>query len=328
MKIALFDVDRKNPNLALMKISAYHKSKGDEVYLFKTTDATKRLIDFDKVYISCVFDYNKKYAMDLLRTYPNAEIGGIAINNNKLPSEINHLKPDYDLYNINYSMGFTSRGCIRKCEWCKVANHEGQGLSDYSDIYEFWDKKHKEIVLMDNNILSNPEHFKKIAQQIKENNLIVDFNSGFDHRLLTDELMKIILSLKHKEAIRFAFDHISYEKSVIRALKILKDNNIKDWQTRWYVYVGEKDDFYSVYNRLKLLKEYKQNAYVMIDTKVKNSDFKLLEVWANFMGLFKMGELNEMIIGVDRLKNYRQTYDKYLGEKKQKGLDDFKTFIN
>lgn len=51
MKIGLIDVDSHNyPNLALMKISAYHKAQGDEVEWWWGWG------QYDKVYMSKVFD--------------------------------------------------------------------------------------------------------------------------------------------------------------------------------------------------------------------------------------------------------------------------------
>lgn len=51
MKIGLIDVDSHNfPNLALMKLSAYHKSRGDQVEMWNG------LFKYDRVYQSKVFD--------------------------------------------------------------------------------------------------------------------------------------------------------------------------------------------------------------------------------------------------------------------------------
>ncbi len=67
-KILLIDVDSKIPNLALMKLSTHHKNKGDKVD-FKKLDFTyypknKNQVllfaqEYDKVYISIIFETNK-----------------------------------------------------------------------------------------------------------------------------------------------------------------------------------------------------------------------------------------------------------------------------
>jgi hypothetical protein len=65
MRIGLIDVDSHNfPNLALMKISAWHKARGDEV------EWCIPLMHYDIVYQSKVFD--ETYSQDI-DWYPNAD---------------------------------------------------------------------------------------------------------------------------------------------------------------------------------------------------------------------------------------------------------------
>jgi len=312
MKVLLVDIDSKIPNLALMKLSRYHKNKGDEVTLIKGNNPSRLLVTYDKTYISCIFEENKKKAEEKAKAIPNSILGGVGTDNNsvKLSEEIEHLMPDYDLYDCDYSFGFTTRGCIRNCYFCKVPKHEGK-IKINCDIYEFWDKKHKEIVLLDNNILAVPKHFNKIAKQIKENNLKVDFNQGLDHRLLTPKICKTLLGLKHKAEIRFAFDDIAYKSIVLKALKMLKEAGLKDWGTRWYIYIGENDNFETVYSRMALLRKNKQLVYVMRDKKVYGKkEFVALAKYGNLMGAFKY-ELKNLTKKSDCLKSYRKVFKQY-----------------
>jgi hypothetical protein len=307
MKIGLIQVDGELPNLALMKLSAFHKANGDEVFLMRDKTVATRLIEFDKVYISCIFEENKETALSMQKQFNNAELGGIGVNNAQLPSLIDHIMPDYDTFRCHYSLGFTTRGCIRKCHFCKVHTHEGM-IRENSDIYEFWNKKHKEILLLDNNILALPEHFKKIAQQIKDNNLKVDFNQGLDHRLVTPEICKILLGLNHIHEIRFAFDDIGYKDNVLKAIQMLRAEGLKDWQTRWYLYIGEKDTFETVYRRMKLLWENKQGCYVMRDKKVHDKpEYVALSAWGNMMGAFKF-PVKELLAKSERFATYKDVF--------------------
>lgn len=319
MNIGLIQIDGELPNLALMKISAWHKNKGDKITLMRDKTISKRLIPFDKVYISCIFDENKERAFEIAKQFNcDVSIGGVGADNNiMLPNEIDHLMPDYDLYKSDFSMGFTTRGCIRKCSYCKVSRHEGM-IKENTDIYEFWDKRHKNITLLDNNILALPNHFKKVAQQIKDNNLIVDINQGLDHRLLTPELCQILLSLRHKNRIYFAFDNIAYKPSVIKAMDMLKEAGLKDWHSRWYIYISENDTFQSVYERMIMMKEYKQAVYVMRDKKIyHNPIYIALSQWGNTVATFMLGTLEESISKSDRMKPYTKVLLPYLKEIKQ-----------
>jgi hypothetical protein len=290
MKILLINIDSSIPNIALKKIEKYYKDKGHEVIWDFPLSASF----CDKIYVSCVFDFNK---YKCIQWEGIAEIGGSGYSLSKsLPAEIDNIK-----VKINY--GFTTRGCIRNCYFCIVPQKEGK-VHVVGDIYDFWDGESKEITVMDNNILAIPEHFKSIIKQIKKENLTVDFNQGLDHRLLTDELCKELVSVKNKE-IRFAFDDLRYKATVLKAIQILKKYGRDKFNTRWYVYVGEKDTFESVYERLSILKENKQGAFVMRDKKVyDNPIYIALSSWANTMGAFKLGTFKEVFSKSKRLKPY------------------------
>ena len=87
MKIGLYNVDSQIPNLALMKLSAYHKAEGDTVEWYIPLEK------YDKIYASKVFTDS---------TYEPAEnmvIGGTGYDMKiKLPDEIENTKLDYSIY--------------------------------------------------------------------------------------------------------------------------------------------------------------------------------------------------------------------------------------
>ena len=119
MKVGLIDVDGHNfPNLALMKLSAWHKSQGDNVEWW-----IGNLIHYDIVYKSKVFD--DTYSRDTYDVY-NADsviCGGTGYDlKNKLPEEIEHIYPDYGLYGItDTAYGYLTRGCPRGCSFNKIS---------------------------------------------------------------------------------------------------------------------------------------------------------------------------------------------------------------
>ena len=162
-KILLIDLDHtKFPNLALMKLSAYHKAKGDSVSL------NFALGYYDKVYASCVFPKNKKN----LANYPfkNMEIGGSGIDlKKKLPKEIDSMQPDYSLYNIDYGIGFITRGCIRNCPFCIVPQKEGK-LKPNRNPLQIINPKSNKVKFLDNNFLAYSKH-AEVLQLISSVNL-------------------------------------------------------------------------------------------------------------------------------------------------------------
>lgn len=147
MNIGLIDVDSHNfPNLALMKISAYHKDRGDSVEWWNG------LKHYDIVYKSKVFDDTYSQDMDYVINADKIFKGGTGYGlDNYLPDEIEHYMPDYGLYGIkDRAFGHLTRGCPRGCPFCIVKQKEGN-VHTVADLSEFWWGQ-KEIVLMDSNI--------------------------------------------------------------------------------------------------------------------------------------------------------------------------------
>jgi len=294
MKALLVNIDSTIPNLALKKIERYHLDRGDEVIWDMPIMAEL----CEKIYVSCIFPKNRQRAISI---HPRATVGGSGYDlHTKLPPEIEAVKP-----RINW--GFTTRGCIRKCSFCFVPEMEGY-IHAVGDIYDLWDGHSREIYLMDNNILALPDHFKKICGQIRQEGVRVDFNQGLDHRLLTEELWLELTSLKHLHEIRFAFDDLAYTNTVLRALDVMALHGLRNWQTRWYVYVGVKDTFDTVYERLNILQRYKQHAYLMRDEAVYSvPQYVALAQWCNTAGAFKM-DLPRLLRDSQKMKHYAKYF--------------------
>ena len=280
MRISLIDVDSKIPNLALMKISAYHKAKGDIVGF--------NLINPDKIYSSIVFKKNKGKAKN--NTIDNVErvFGGSGYNLSvRLPDEMEYIKPDYDLYPSEYSQGFTTRGCNRNCYFCIVPKKEGR-YKVVQHPKEFYDPKFDTCKLLDNNILFDKEWFKEISKWFIDNGIKVDMNQGYDIRLLDFDCACLINDIHSKEVINFAFDDSNLKNIIIKKIDILKDSGInirKDVQ--FYVYCHSDDDFDDALYRCNLLKELGTNAFMMFNCDAKRTRrIKNLQRWANRRWLF------------------------------------------
>lgn len=172
-KIGLLAVDSKYPNLALMKLSAYHKKIGDEVSWYNTFE------HYDIVYMSKIFTFTEDY----LYSITNADVvyrGGTGYDIKKtLPYHIDRMQPDYSLYNIDADLayGFLTRGCPNHCKWCIVPKKEGK-VAPYMDIEEVAQDR-KKIILMDNNILASEYGITQL-EKIVLLGLWVDFNQAID----------------------------------------------------------------------------------------------------------------------------------------------------
>ena len=191
MIVLLVDVDSKISNLALMKISAYHKLLGDTVGF--------GIENPDKVYISCIFKKNAGQAKGIARYYPDAEIdiGGSGVDLKKqLPNEIEMIKPDYDLYPSTYSQDYTTRGCDRKCGFCIVPEKEGK-IRIAQHPSEFADARFDTMMIMDNNLFAAPDDWQKQVFDWFENTSTKMLSpQGWDARLITEERWERLHSIE------------------------------------------------------------------------------------------------------------------------------------
>lgn len=327
MNIAIIDADligRKKhrfPNLVCMKLSAYYKELGNNVVL--KTDYEK-LDQYDKVFISKVFT-DTPIDKDILNL-PNVEYGGTGFYYDKapkLPYEIEHHMPDYDLYSewvnskinngskrkefeyyLDYSIGFSTRGCFRKCEFCVNKNYNK--CEKHSPISEFYDKNRKYICLLDDNILAYP-NWKDVFEELIKIDKPFQYKQGMDERLLTDEKLKILSKMRYKDDYIFAFDNIKDKNIIVNKLKLLKkyinNRNIKfyvlcgyDRENKWDLNFW-KQDIIDTFERIKILMEYGCIPYIMRYARYKESPYAWtyinLASWCNQVSFFKKKSYRE-----------------------------------
>lgn len=201
MKIALVDVDGHNfPNLALMKLAAWHKAAGDSVEWYSPLFSSP-----DRIYASKVFSFSPD--ADFSAGDPEPVRGGTGYDATvKLPDEIEATAPDYSIYpQFREAYGFLTRGCIRSCPWCIVPSKEG-AIRVAGDVEQIAAGR-REVVLMDNNFLAAPAAF--VAEQLEKAarlGLKIDFNQGLDARLVTPENARLLAACKWIKYVRFSCD--------------------------------------------------------------------------------------------------------------------------
>lgn len=270
--ILLVDIDSVIPNLALKKCEIYHKGVGDYVEYSNMFEEWA-----DTIYVSSVFEWSKEKTK-YWSTNKRAIIGGTGWDYKvKLNEEIDRIVP-------KINVGFTTRGCVRKCEFCFVPKMEGL-IRPVADVLQIWDGKSKEIMLLDNNILALPAHFRKICDQIRTNKLKVDFNQGMDLRILyvNQTLVRELQTIRHPE-FKFAWD--LDDDSMVRKLEWLHDNL---GRCTIYVYTDGKCITYEkCFWKLNELKRMGHNGHLMLNICLREDPvYKKLRSWVNAHAVFQ-----------------------------------------
>lgn len=314
--VGLIDVDSHNyPNLPLMKISAYHKSLGDNVSWYNN------LVHYDIVYMSKVFSFTPDYKYKV--NADNVIKGGsgycIELVDGKevyhkekdvqLPYDIEHIYPDYSLYpeqTKDTAFGFLTRGCPRGCSFCHVEAKEGRKSYKVANLSEFW-RGQKNIVLCDPNILACKDHLE-LLQQLVDSKAKVDFNQGLDIRLITDKNLEAIKQINLK-SVHFAFDRWQ-DKDIIepRLRKFKEITGFGRSKVMVYILCNYDTNLEQDLYRIQLCRELDFSPYPMIyDKEHCDPIYKKLQRWCNNFIFWK----------VDNFEDYNNSdFDKEKGRKR------------
>lgn len=263
MIIGLHDAEKDHfkgktfPNYALMKISAWHKTQGDEVEWW---NPLKR---YDRVYSSKIFDFTPVDAYlpeDAIR-------GGTGYKDiqtdKELPREIDDMFPDYTIYpECDFAIGYLTRGCPNHCRWCVVPRKEG-GIRPYRTWEELVRQDTNKLVLMDNNILACKHGIRQL-ESLTESVYRIDLNQGMDARLVNDNVADVLSRIKWIRFIRFSCDQKSQIEPIRKTIELLGKHGVKPY--RIFIYLLVTEDIQDASDRVEALKEYKAiNLYAQAE---------------------------------------------------------------
>lgn len=251
MNIGLIAVDSNHPNLALMKISNYHKVRGDSVNWYTPFE------NYDIVYMSKIFNFTPDYNYVI----SNAEQiikGGTGYDiHSSLPKEIEYSIPDYTLYKSidnKTAYGFLTRGCPNKCKWCVVPQKEGS-IKPYMDVEDIAVDGRTNLILMDNNVLAIDYGLEQI-QKIIDKGYRVDFNQAIDARLITDDIAKLLSKVRWINFIRLGCDTPKQIEECEKAMSLIDGYRGKPAQYLMYTMIG--NDINESVNRISYWKKHKR----------------------------------------------------------------------
>lgn len=281
MRIGLIDVDRtKFPNLALMKISAYHKKKGDIVEW-----ANPLFGKYDVVYKSKIFTFTP----DNQDTYECSIVkGGTGYSlTAKLPAEIDSCTPDYTIYsNVDKktAYGFLTRGCPNKCKWCVVPIKEGP-IQPYRDVEEIAVEGRTNLILMDNNILACDYGLSQIEKIVK-NKYRVDFNQALDARLVTEDIAKTLAQVKWLSPIRFGCDTPKQISECEKAMALI--DKYRERPAHYLMYTMIDNDINEAYTRLSYFRNNNRVRIVAQPYRDFSNPLQVIPQWQKDMSRWAM----------------------------------------
>ena len=327
-KIAVIDADligRKRhrfPNLVCMKLSGYHKAKGDSVILKTDYDG---LDSFDKVYIAKVFTDTQIPSAVL--SLPNVEYGGTGFFYDKavpLPTAVEHHMPDYHLYEdwvktqlaagkkrqdfryyADCAIGYLTRGCFRHCAFCVNRNYDRVGV--HSPLAEFVEAGSKRICLLDDNFLGCTD-WKSLLMELQETGLPFQFKQGLDERLLTDEVCELLFLSKYDGAYIFAFDNYAESELIERKIRLIRKYTTAiprfycftgyDREGKWDAAFWHRDILELIW-RIEILMRHRCLPYIMRYSRYEESPYRGLYItlarWCNQPALFKKKSFAEFV---------------------------------
>ena len=303
----LLDGGTRHPNLALMKISGYCKERGCYVSLLRNYD---EIPDYDIVFVSRVFTFTNvpEYITEMDNVYCGGT-GFYADGGQDLPDVIEHHMPDYDLYReyvddkiesgrsrawyadyLDYSIGFTTRGCFRKCSFC--VNKKYDHAFKHSPIKEFLDEERPRIYLWDDNFLAC-QGWEEILDELIATGKPFQFRQGLDVRLLNAKRAEKLAHVRYCGDFIFAFDHIEDRDLIEKRLALWR--SYTDRGTRLYVLCAfdsqDERDIENTFERIKILMRFGCLPYIMRYESYKASRWRSLYVniarWCNQPQFFK-----------------------------------------
>ena len=281
MNIGLIAVDSEYPNLALMKISSWHKAKGDTVEWYNPFD------QYDIVYMSKIFSFTPDY-QQWMTNVTRIEKGGTGYDlHAKLPEEVEFVTPDYSIYksiDSKTAYGFLTRGCPNKCKWCVVPRKEGP-VHPYMDVDDVAVDGRTNLILMDNNILACDYGLQQI-EKIIERGYRVDFNQALDARLVTDDIARLLAKVRWLNQIRFGCDTPKQIEECERAMQMIDLHRGKPASYLMYTMIGS--DFDEAFHRLNYWRPFKRVRIVAQPFRDVDNPCQVIPQWQKDMARWAM----------------------------------------
>lgn len=297
MRIRITQIDGALPNLALMKLAHWHRSRGDEVTFTREVRRQPGEGDYDRVYGSAIFTFSQVKVMQFMQAWPGAIVGGTGTSSTVTVEEIigqQHEHYDYTDYpEVDYSIGFTQRGCRLNCGFCVVPTKEGRPRPE-STVAQIWrGAPHaKRLHLLDNDFFGNPEWRERVAE-IRDGGFRVCLSQGINVRIINDEAAAALASIEYRDTkferrrLYTAWDNIGDERVFFRGVDRLEAAGVPPKHLMVYMLVGYDltETWDRIWHRFNRMVERGMRPYPMVFDQSR-TDLKVFQRWV-LTGLYR-----------------------------------------
>lgn len=301
--VRLTQIDGAMPNLALMKLAHWHRAKGDEVVLTRRLERDLFEPAYDVVYGSAIFKFSQDRLMRFQHQWPGAIVGGTGTTyahtvDDLIGDEYEHY--DYaDHPEVDYSMGFTQRGCRLRCKFCAVPEKEGKARSanTIADIWRGapWPKK---LHLLDNDFFGNPEWRDRVAE-IRAGKFRVCMSQGINVRLIDEEAAAALATIEYRDTkfqkrrLYTAWDNLRDEEIFFRGVAMLEAAGVPPKHLMAYMLIGydNAETWDRIWHRFNRMVERGIQPYPMVFDRSRK-DLLAFQRWV-VTGLYRAVPWNE-----------------------------------
>lgn len=301
MNVRLTQIDGALPNLALMKLSHWHKAMGDYVHVTRSLEPDLFEPEYDRVYGSVIFDFSGDRLDRFSKQFPNAIVGGTGQPNPRTVEQHINLA-DYEHYDYSgwpdfqESIGFTQRGCRLKCKFCVVPTKEGKNRSvnTIADIYR-GSPYPKKLHLLDNDFFGQPEaQWRARIDEIKAGDFRVCLSQGINVRLINDDAAAALATIRYSNTkfnarqLYTAWDNLGDEKIFFKGVDCLERNGIPPKHLMAYMLIGfdPLESWERIWHRFNRMVERGIKPYPMVYRRNRR-DLLAFQRWV-IMGLYRI----------------------------------------
>lgn len=316
VNVRLTQLDGALPNLALMKLAHWHKAMGDTVHYKRNIEPDLFEPHYDMVYGSSIFNFSTDKVIRFRKQWPTGLLGGTGSSSTMTVEDMlgeEYEFYDYEGHDIDYSIGFTQRGCRLKCKFCVVPEKEGNNRS-LNPIEKIWrgDPYPRKLHILDNDFFGQPEWRERIAE-IRDGKFKVCFSQGINVRLINQEQAEQLATIQYRDTkfkerrIYMAWDNFKDEKVFFNGIDTLEKAGIPAKHVMAYMLIGydKSETWERIWHRFNRMVERGIMPYPMVYDRTRK-DLTKFQRWV-IMGLYR-------IIPWDQYQLKHDSGDSLLGE--------------